>query len=189
MKRGHGSLHSLALSIALILTAAPAVSSEAVPGTTFAARLQEIRERTALVTDHALTLLGIRYRMGGNTPESGMDCSGLVRYVFQQAWGKDLPRTSVEQSRAGEKISLKELLPGDLVFFNTRRKQFSHVGIYLGENRFIHAPSSGGSIRIERTDVAYWKKRFNGARRIDSGPLGHGTSHLLSEVASLPVSP
>lgn len=112
-------------------------------------------------------MVGIRYRHGGTSPEHGLDCSGLVRYVFRQADGTELPRTSSEISRVGEKIEESELQPGDLVFFNTLKRAFSHVGIYLGDNKFIHAPSSGGVVRVESMELAYWKARFSGARRIN----------------------
>jgi cell wall-associated NlpC family hydrolase len=115
----------------------------------------------------ALGLIGIRYKYGGNTPESGLDCSGLVRYVFKQTWGAELPRTSEEISRVGTKVDSKDLRPGDLVFYNTLRRGFSHVGIYLGDNKFVHSPSAGSAIRVESMDLSYWKKRFNGARRIN----------------------
>ena len=116
----------------------------------------------------ALSLLGIGYRFGGNSPESGFDCSGLVRYVFQTAAGLDLPRRAEEISRFGAPIDARALRPGDLVFYRTLRKAFSHVGIYLGGNRFIHAPSAGGSVRVDDMTQAYWTARFNGARRIGS---------------------
>ncbi|HWZ71580.1 MAG TPA: C40 family peptidase [Casimicrobiaceae bacterium] len=115
---------------------------------------------------YALGLIGVDYRFGGTTPERGLDCSGLVRYVFQQVTGVMLPRTSQEISRLGEKIPVAELMPGDLVFFNTRRLQFSHVGIYLGEDRFIHAPRQGGEVEIVTLSKGYWQKRFDGARRL-----------------------
>ena len=115
----------------------------------------------------AMAMIGIRYKYGGSEPESGLDCSGLVRYVFKQVWGTELPRTSEEISRLGEHIDKNNLQPGDLVFYNTLRRGFSHVGIYLGDNKFVHAPSGGGQVRIESMDVNYWKKRFNGARRIN----------------------
>lgn len=120
-----------------------------------------------LVAD-ALGLIGISYRMGGNTPQSGFDCSGLVRYVFQSAIGLDLPRRAEEISRIGTKVDRHELKPGDLVFYKTLRKTFSHVGIYLGNNRFIHAPSAGGAVRIDDMTQSYWAARFNGARRVDN---------------------
>ncbi len=114
----------------------------------------------------ALGLIGIGYRLGGNTPTSGFDCSGLVRYVYQTAMGLDLPRRAEEISRVGTQVDRNALKPGDLVFYKTLRKAFSHVGIYLGNNRFIHAPSAGGSVRIDDMTQSYWAARFNGARRI-----------------------
>lgn len=118
------------------------------------------------ITSYALSLIGVDYRFGGNTPDQGLDCSGLIRYVFQQATGLSLPRSAREQSRVGQSISKDDLQPGDLVFFNTRRFQFSHVGLYIGDNRFIHAPSKGGAVQVVSLDNAYWQKAFNGARRI-----------------------
>jgi cell wall-associated NlpC family hydrolase len=111
-------------------------------------------------------MIGIRYKYGGTAPESGLDCSGLVNYVFKDVLGIDLPRTSHEISLHGEQVNTQELQAGDLVFYNTLRRSFSHVGIYLGDNRFVHAPSGGGEVRIENMEENYWKKRFNGARRI-----------------------
>ena len=130
------------------------------------ARFQDFSSRASELALNAMGLIGIRYRMGGNTPESGLDCSGMVRYVFQQAWGKTLPRTAEEISRVGAQVEAHELQPGDLVFYNTLRRGFSHVGIYLGDNKFIHSPSSGGQVRIESMEIGYWKSRFSGARRI-----------------------
>jgi cell wall-associated NlpC family hydrolase len=133
-------------------------------------RLHDMTERvTSRASDlavEAMSTIGIKYRYGGNSPESGLDCSGLVRYVFKAAWGTDLPRTAAEISRVGEKIDKHDLQPGDLVFYNTLRRGFSHVGIYLGDSKFIHSPSAGGEVRIESMDIAYWNKRFSGARRI-----------------------
>lgn len=117
--------------------------------------------------DQAMDLLGIRYRRGGSSPEAGFDCSGFVSHVFREGLGMVLPRSSKEMSKSGEEISRDELRPGDLVFFNTMRKAFSHVGIYLGDNQFVHAPRSGGRVRIEDLRESYWMKRFNGARRLN----------------------
>ncbi|MBC3935889.1 C40 family peptidase [Undibacterium sp. CY7W] len=130
-------------------------------------KLQELKQRASDLTVKAMDFIGIHYKRGGNTPENGLDCSGFVRLVFKDALGAELPRTSAEISRVGEKIDQKDLQPGDLVFYNTLRRGFSHVGIYLGDNKFIHSPSAGGQVRIESMDLAYWKKRFNGARRIN----------------------
>jgi cell wall-associated NlpC family hydrolase len=130
-------------------------------------KLQELRDRASDLTVKAMDMLGIRYKRGGSTPENGLDCSGFVRLVFKDAVGAELPRTSNEISKVGENIQPKDLQPGDLVFYNTLRRGFSHVGIYLGDNKFIHSPSAGGQVRIESMDIGYWKKRFNGARRIN----------------------
>lgn len=116
--------------------------------------------------DKALDLLGIRYRWGGSKPETGFDCSGFVRHVFQEGLGLDLPRSAREQSKAGEPVAKGELQPGDLVFFNTMRRAFSHVGIYLGGDLFVHAPHRGGRVRVDDMSGRYWTKRFNGARRV-----------------------
>ena len=116
--------------------------------------------------DQAMDLLGIRYRRGGSSPEAGFDCSGFVGHVFREGLGLMLPRSSKEMSKSGEVIDREELRPGDLVFFNTMRKALSHVGIYLGDNQFVHAPRTGGRVRIEDLRDGYWMKRFNGARRV-----------------------
>jgi cell wall-associated NlpC family hydrolase len=116
--------------------------------------------------DQAVDLLGIRYRRGGSSPEAGFDCSGFVSHVFAEGLGLVLPRSSKEMSQAGAAINRDQIRPGDLVFFDTMRKAFSHVGIYLGDNQFVHAPRSGGRVRIEDLRQTYWAKRFNGARRV-----------------------
>lgn len=123
------------------------------------------RAREVLV--NALSLTGIRYKYGGSTPETGFDCSGFVRYVFKQAASLTLPRSAIEISQLGTPVPKNELQPGDLVFFNTLKSTFSHVGIYLGNNKFIHSPSSGGKVRVENMQDSYWTKRYNGAQRID----------------------
>ncbi|NMM29404.1 MAG: C40 family peptidase [Glaciimonas sp.] len=127
----------------------------------------EFSSRASDLAMQAMGMIGIHYKYGGSTPESGLDCSGLVRYVFKEAWGANLPRTSSEISQVGETIEPQNLQPGDLVFYNTLKRSFSHVGIYLGNNKFIHSPSAGGQVRIESMDIRYWKQRFNGARRIN----------------------
>jgi cell wall-associated NlpC family hydrolase len=119
--------------------------------------------------DDAMSHLGVRYRYGGSTPQTGFDCSGLVRWVFDQSVGVVLPRRAIEIAQLGAKIDMDDLKPGDLVFFNTLRKTFSHVGIYLGDGRFVHAPSRGGKVRVEELDDNYWRTRFTGGRRITDG--------------------
>lgn len=113
----------------------------------------------------ALDLIGVRYRRGGASPETGFDCSGFVNHVFREGLGLYLPHNAKQIAKEGEAVSKSDLQPGDLVFFNTMRRAFSHVGIYLGDNKFVHAPRSGGVVRVEDMNESYWKKRFNGARR------------------------
>jgi len=107
------------------------------------------------------------YRYGGNSPVTGFDCSGLVAHVYLEAWHVRLPRTSAAQSQVGEPVSLTELQAGDLVFYDTQKRPYSHVGIYLGDGRFVHAPKSGARVRVESIRSAYWSQRFNGARRVE----------------------
>jgi cell wall-associated NlpC family hydrolase len=114
----------------------------------------------------AVAMLGVDYRYGGTSPDKGFDCSGFVSHVFGDALGIALPHNAYAQSRAGQPIASAELRPGDLVFFNTLRRTFSHVGIYIGNNRFIHAPRSGQAIKITQFNHPYWAHRFNGARRV-----------------------
>jgi cell wall-associated NlpC family hydrolase len=115
----------------------------------------------------ALSSLGIDYQYGGQSPTTGFDCSGLVAHVFLEAFGRRLPRSTAGQSRTGFPVAREQLEAGDLVFFNTLNRPFSHVGIYLGDGRFLHAPKAGAQVRMERIDMAYWARRFDGARRID----------------------
>ena len=116
----------------------------------------------------ALSLVGVNYRYGGKTPETGLDCSGLVRYVFSQSMQMALPHNALAISKMGSNVARDQLKPGDLVFFNTLKRQFSHVGIYMGDDLFIHAPSSGGGVSVVNMRDKYWQKRYNGARRITS---------------------
>jgi cell wall-associated NlpC family hydrolase len=115
---------------------------------------------------YALGLIGVDYRYGGSSPEHGLDCSGLVRYVFQEVVGVTLPRTAREMARLGGRVAPGDLKAGDLVFFNTRSSPFSHVGIYLGDDRFIHAPHRGGEVEIVTMSQRYWQQRYDGARRL-----------------------
>ncbi|MDD5383881.1 MAG: C40 family peptidase [Gallionella sp.] len=117
---------------------------------------------------YALSLADTPYRYGGNSSDNGFDCSGFVQYVYLNTLGIKLPRTSTEMSRAGEPLDAGQLHPGDLVFFNTRQQPFSHVGIYVGEERFVHSPSSGKAIMVASMREKYWRSRYDGARRITS---------------------
>jgi cell wall-associated NlpC family hydrolase len=143
---------------------------------------------TQALSSYALGLIGVRYKFGGRSPETGLDCSGLVQYVFQQVTGVTLPRTAREMSRIGDHVDVADLKPGDLVFFNTRRFAFSHVGIYLGENQFIHAPRRGRDVEVTTIDKRYWQKRFNGARRL-VGVLPDMLPALVSEATAAPAAP
>ena len=116
--------------------------------------------------EDALNLVGVRYRYGGGDAGTGFDCSGLVEYVFRTSLGLELPRTTREISGAGVKVRRTELEPGDLVFFHTEER-FSHVGIYIGDHLFVHAPRAGKSVRVSDLRDGYWAKRYGGARRID----------------------
>ncbi len=114
----------------------------------------------------ATSLMGIAYKWGGNTPETGMDCSGFIKYVFKTSMGVTLPRTVSEMARVGIKVKLSEIKPGDLIFFNTLRgRRNSHIGMYVGNNQFIHSPRTGESIKISQYN-SYWRSHTNGVKRI-----------------------
>jgi hypothetical protein len=140
----------------------------------------------------ALTLIDTPYRHGGSTPASGFDCSGLVRYVYEAVAGRLLPRRSEDMGLLGETITRSQLEPGDLVFFNTLARAYSHVAIYIGDGRFLHAPARGGRVRIEALDDRYWRARFNGARRLidaDARTLRAEAEPTLVTVRSSPRLP
>ena len=145
--------------------------------TQFADQLSTAKDKagdqaTGLITQ-AMDLLGVPYRKGGNTEASGFDCSGFVRYLYENSVGQLLPRRAEEQARSTEVIDRSELKPGDLVFFNTMKRAFSHVGIYVGDGKFIHSPRTGKAVKVDDMRSAYWQKRFNGARRV---PLENETN-------------
>jgi len=115
----------------------------------------------------AIALVGTPYRYGGNTPEGGFDCSGLVGYVFRDVAGIVLPRTAEEIGEIGAPdVDHERLESGDMVFFHHHTRSISHVGIYVGKGRFVHAPNEGGTVRLDRLDDAYWRDHFVGAKRI-----------------------
>ena len=126
----------------------------------------------------AMNFLGVPYRKGGNSADAGFDCSGFTRHIFENSLGLVLPRRAEQQAQTAglADVPREELRPGDLVFFNTLKKAFSHVGIYVGEGRFIHSPSVGGEVRIEDMRQAYWAQRFNGARRADAATVGRSSA-------------
>lgn len=122
------------------------------------------REHASEVVMYALGLMDIDYRFGGKNPESGLDCSGMVSYIYRNALGIELPPSAARIAQIGREIEPARLAPGDLVFFNTTGQSLSHVGIYLGDDRFIHAPSSNGKIKVSSLKTAYYAKRLEAAR-------------------------
>ena len=137
-------------------------------GDHFSQARQSMSGKASDLIVQAMGLLGVPYRRGGASENSGFDCSGFVRHLYEKSVGLVLPRRADEQASATEVIESNELKPGDLVFFNTMRRTFSHVGIYVGDNKFIHSPRSGSTVRVDDMREAYWKKRFTGARRVPS---------------------
>ncbi|MBV8037886.1 MAG: C40 family peptidase [Pelomonas sp.] len=131
--------------------------------------LASVRDTASDLVLSAMNFLGVRYKLGGNSVENGFDCSGFTRHIFEMSVGLVLPRRADEQAKDSSLAAIRreELKPGDLVFFNTMRRTFSHVGIYVGEGKFIHAPRSGSAVRVEDMRDSYWAKRFTGARRAD----------------------
>jgi cell wall-associated NlpC family hydrolase len=160
----------IALLTLTALTHATVASARTLPGylqsRPAAPTAEEPANPAYRLVDQGKAYLGVRYRRGGTSPETGLDCSGLVQNVFRTALGLNLPRTASDMARLGLKVNRDELQPGDLVFFNTMRRAYSHVGIYMGDGQFLHAPSSGGVVRIEQMNQRYWTARFNGARRL-----------------------
>jgi cell wall-associated NlpC family hydrolase len=147
--------------------------------------LRGVREKASELVLAAMDFIGVPYRRGGNSAEQGFDCSGFTRHVFEQSLGLILPRRADQQAKSDAFFAVRreELKPGDLVFFNTMRRAFSHVGIYIGDGRFIHAPRAGGQVRIESMREAYWEKRFNGARRADA--MATATPEAAASAAAL----
>ena len=128
-----------------------------------------VRDTASDLVMQAMNFLGVPYKRGGNTEETGFDCSGFTRLVFENSIGLVLPRRADEQATTAGLLNInrQELKPGDLVFFNTMKRTFSHVGIYVGDDKFIHSPRTGGEVRIEDMRESYWSRRFTGARRAD----------------------
>lgn len=147
---------------------------------------RQMRDTTSGLVISAMHLLGVPYKRGGNSSSDGFDCSGFTRHVYESTLGLLLPRKVDEQAKAEGFSAVKrsELRPGDLVFFNTLRRTFSHVGIYIGEGKFIHAPRSGGEVRVESMGVSYWAKRFTGARRADATGQATPTDALAAKLES-----
>ena len=129
---------------------------------------QNVSNKASELVVNAMGFLGVPYKRGGTSAETGFDCSGFVRAMYEQTVGLVLPRRAEQQAAATQTIDKSELKPGDLVFFNTLRRTFSHVGIYVGEGRFIHSPKPGAEVRVESMAMDYWQRRFDGARRVQT---------------------
>ena len=127
---------------------------------------QSVSDKASELVVSAMGFLGVPYKRGGNSFDTGFDCSGFVRAMYEQTVGLLLPRKADQQAAATQAIDKSELQPGDLVFFNTMRHAFSHVGIYVGDYKFIHSPKPGAAVRVEDMRTGYWDKRFDGARRV-----------------------
>ena len=169
------------------LIAAPG-ASKAEPAPSDSAFVEKIRDQASEMVLTAMNFLGVPYRRGGSNVDRGFDCSGFTRRVFEMSLGLVLPRRASEQAVSAGLLNIKrdELKPGDLVFFNTMRRTFSHVGIYVGDGKFIHAPKPGGEVRVEDMRAAYWDARFTGARR--ASPRAVGAPVSIEPVAVGPVS-
>jgi cell wall-associated NlpC family hydrolase len=156
---------------------APATAASAGnPLTSPAVLADRVRDRTTDMVLTAMNFLGVPYKRGGSSESAGFDCSGFTRHIFEMSLGLVLPRRVDQQASAPglTPVPRDELQPGDLVFFNTLKRTFSHVGIYIGEGKFIHSPRPGGEVRVEEMGLAYWRKRFTGARRAE--PVAEATS-------------
>ena len=164
----------------------PAQGHAEAAGPSFAA---QVRDRASDMVLTAMNFLGVRYQRGGASADSGFDCSGFTRLVFETSLGLVLPRRADEQASAAGMVPVKrdELQPGDLVFFNTLRRTFSHVGIYIGDGKFIHAPRPGGEVRIEDMRFVYWAKRFTGARRAEPVAEASAAASLMPIEAAAPL--
>lgn len=139
-------------------------------GSVATTKVENVASAAGEIVVSAMGFLGLPYKRGGNSFDTGFDCSGFVKALYAQTLGKVLPRTSAEQAAQTTTITKEELQPGDLVFFNTMRRAFSHVGIYVGEGKFIHSPKPGAQVRIENMQTSYWDKRYDGARRVEQEP-------------------
>ena len=139
-------------------------------GNAAATHVDNVTSAAGDIVVSAMGVLGLPYKRGGNSFDTGFDCSGFVKALYAQTLGKVLPRSAAEQAAQTTTIEKEELQPGDLVFFNTMRRAFSHVGIYVGEGKFIHSPKPGAQVRIEDMHTGYWDKRYDGARRVEQEP-------------------
>lgn len=175
----------MAVSLATLSSPAQAMrTSDARPtlkGLTEAIDFAEsVRDR---LVKAGLDAVGTPYAWGGDAPEDGFDCSGLVAFVYREIASLELPRRAVEQRAEGKRVTRNDLEPGDLVFFATtrQRNRVSHVGIYIGDNQFVHAPSRGSTVRVDSLDSAYWSKRYSGARAYVAPETLNGNPTLVAQ--------
>jgi cell wall-associated NlpC family hydrolase len=148
---------------------------------------QSVTNKASELVVNAMGFLGVPYKWGGNSAETGFDCSGFVRAIYEQSVGLLLPRKAEQQAAATQKIEKTDLKPGDLVFFNTMRRAFSHVGIYIGDGKFIHSPRAGSEVRVESMGLSYWQHRFDGARRVSAAQPAQAAITSMP-VAALPAA-
>lgn len=154
----------IALALALFLGACGSIPPVSEPPAARPERSVDISPAGLEVSLYALGLIDTGYRFGGKNPEAGLDCSGMVSYVYNKAAGVKVSGSAADIARKGRQIARDDLRPGDLVFFNTRNAPFSHVGVYIGDNRFVHAPSSSGRVRIDQLNASYYAQRYETAR-------------------------
>ncbi len=154
------------LSILLLAACSAPVQRSSDSTETITQASRPVSEKGNEVVLYALGLIDTGYRFGGKNPDAGLDCSGMVSYIYSRATGLQVQGSAADIARRGRPIPRSELRPGDLVFFNTLNRSFSHVGIYIGETRFIHAPSSNGKVRIDRLSDVYYAQRFEAARTL-----------------------
>lgn len=168
---------------------APAISTASATANT--SLVDRARNNAAEMVYTAMNFLGVRYRWGGESAESGFDCSGFTRQVFERSIGLLLPRRAEEQARAPGlmKVVWADLKPGDLVFFNTLRRTFSHVGIYVGDGKFIHAPHTGANVRVDNLTNHYWARRFTGGRRAEQAVQDDASLSARSEAQVADTAP
>jgi cell wall-associated NlpC family hydrolase len=170
MRRRSYKVALLAVLIALLSGCASFTSNDVSKSLSSPTQLPDFSKDSSAGLDDisvaAVSLIGTPYRWGGNTPQSGFDCSGLVGYVVQVTRKKRLPRTTTDLGQYGTSLNRQTPAPGDLVFFNTLGDAHSHVGIYVGQGRFVHFPSTGGTVRIDEIKNPYWATRYTEARRV-----------------------
>jgi cell wall-associated NlpC family hydrolase len=165
----------------------PASPNASAPTPTESPLVRQVRDTASDMVITAMNFLGVPYKRGGNNQEDGFDCSGFTRHIFEMSLGLVLPRRADDQASAPGllQIARDDLKPGDLVFFNTLKRTFSHVGIYIGEGKFIHSPRTGGAVRVEDMRFAYWNTRFTGARRVEAPTEAEAQAAKAAAVSAL----